>query len=342
MRALVAGLGLLAWLVVAGCSDRDPVSSATDDGSEPAGKLVVSGTRAGGYLGRSNLRRLYGQAHQELYDQNLDQFMSYFADAAEYDYVPLPTPMRGKPEIRQFFDDLFYTWPDFRATSEFLLMAGNVVVTEHPTISTHLGEWVLLGISPTGREVPHIHLDIWEFEGQKIKKATTYGDVLSILIGIGALPAPELPPLAPSFALPAPEPTGLSPLRAVAEANSRWNSHDLAEYAKLFHQDAEFFIAPLGAALDRDQFIAVQELYVLGHSDISLEVVRMLDMGDGWVLQEVVFQGTHDGPYFGIPATGRPWATRGAVLSRVDASGLTTHMRVYWDEMTNLVQWGLM
>ena len=48
MRSFVAGLGLLALLMVAGCSDRDPVSSTTDDGiQEPAGKLVVS-TKAGG------------------------------------------------------------------------------------------------------------------------------------------------------------------------------------------------------------------------------------------------------------------------------------------------------
>ena len=67
----------------------------------------------------------------------------------------------------------------------------------------------------------------------------------------------------------------------------------------------------------------------------------MVDMGDGWVLVEVVFKGTNDGPYFGVPTTGNSIEVRGAWLGRFDADGLMTYLHVYWDELTTLTQLGL-
>jgi hypothetical protein len=59
--------------------------------------------------------------------------------------------------------------------------------------------------------------------------------------------------------------------------------------------------------------------------------VRVIDMGDGWVSREVVFTGTHDGPFMGIPATGRTFTLRGAGLLRFDADGLVTNFSLYYD-----------
>ena len=115
----------------------------------------------------------------------------------------------------------------------------------------------------------------------------------------------------------------------------------MASYAKLVHSDAEIFIAPIGVSINRDALIASQELYFLAYSDIQQETVRVIDMGDGWVLTENVWTGTNDGPYFGIPATGNSIELRGAALSRYDADGLMTNMNVYWDGLTSLMQLGL-
>jgi hypothetical protein len=48
-------LGVLAVLVIIGCDDPDPVSSVSD----PTGKLTVSGTKAGGYIGKAELERAF-------------------------------------------------------------------------------------------------------------------------------------------------------------------------------------------------------------------------------------------------------------------------------------------
>jgi predicted ester cyclase len=64
-------------------------------------------------------------------------------------------------------------------------------------------------------------------------------------------------------------------------------------------------------------------------------------MGDGWVLAEVAFKGTQDGPFFGAPATGKSLNVRGAWVGRFDSEGLMTDLYVYWDALTQLMQLGL-
>ena len=343
MRYVGLLLCLIAVLAFVGCGDRDPVSSTpAEEIAAPAGKLTMSATKAGGYLGQNRLRSLYGSIHRELYEQNLDQFMAYFADDAVYDYVAAPAPMTTKAEIRTFFDDLFFTWPDFHATSELLLMAGNIVVTEHPTTATQLGDWVEMGIPATGNVMDHIHLDIWEFEGDEIKKITTYLDITSLLVAAGAMPASEFPPLVPSFELPDPEPTGLSPMEANAEATARYNSLDLSEWAKIFTSDAVVKYNTLGGVpMTREALVALNELYFLAFPDIHMEIVREVNMGDGWVLTEAIGTGTNTGPYFGLPATELPSEVRIAWLHRFNAEGLSTDFYVYFDNMIQLIQLGL-
>ena len=76
---------------------------------------------------------------------------------------------------------------------------------------------------------------------------------------------------------------------------------------------------------------------------MRLEPVRLVDMGEGWVLAEVIVTGTNDGPYMGIlPATGNHFTQRTATLYRIDTEGVITDKRMYWDELTNMVQLGLM
>jgi len=177
------------------------------------------------------------------------------------------------------------------------------------------------------------HVDIYEVEGDKIKRLTTYTDYTGILIQLGMAPAPEMPELVPSFVLPDAEATGLAPLAAAAEAFGRWNSQDLAHYAKIFHPDAEFYLAPAGVPLTKEANIAMDELYLQSFGDRKAEVLRMVDLGDGWVISEVVFEGSHTGEYFGVPASGYPFSLRGAVLQRFDSDGLLTNHYAYYDNL---------
>jgi len=266
---------------------------------------------------------------------DMDLWLSYLTDDPVFDYVPLPTPMNGKEEIRSFFEDLFVGFPDIGTIEGRVLSAGNIVVVEHIIGGTHLGVWQ--GIPPTGNTGPTPHIDIYEFEGDKIKRMTTYLDVVGLMVQLGVMPVPEIPPLVPSFTLPDPEPTGLSPLEANAELLARWNAHDMASFAKMIHPDAKLMESAIGMA-DRDTFIASSEQLFQGFSDMRGEFVRSIDMGDGWVAIEAVFTGTHDGMFNGIPATGRVGMLRAASIRRFDAEGLLTDLSLYYDNMTIMTQ----
>jgi len=280
-------------------------------------------------------------AQEAVNAHDVNKLMLYWTDDFVYEYVPLLTPMNGREEAAAFFEGVFQAFPDYHATQGIILASGNVVVTKVTATGTHQGEW--MGIPATGNTMQMVALDILEFEGDKVKQATTYHDAVSMMMQLGVMPAAELDPalLVPSFTLPDAEPSGLTPLEADAEARSRWNTHDLSVYAKVVHPDAEILIAPLGLTLDCNSYIASQELYLLGFPDISMEAVRTIDMGDGWVLNEVLWKGTHTGLYFDILATGCSVEVRGGLLSRYDADGLITNLNIYFDNLTVLAQLGL-
>jgi steroid delta-isomerase-like uncharacterized protein len=269
------------------------------------------------------------------------EMSSYWTDDIVYDFVPQPPSLNGKQEVAAFWEGLFQGVPDFHRTQNRILVSGNIMVTEAIATGTHLGE--LSGIPATGSSLHLAPLSIWEFEGDKIKRATEYVDLATMLTQMGLMPAPDLDPalLVPSFPVPDAEPTGLTPLEAAAEFTSRWNAGDLSGMAKMIQPDADILIAPLGVPLSRDAYLAVGEMMFQGFSEMPMEIVRAIDMGDGWVVSELLIKGTNDGPYMGMPATRRSIQLRGVSLQRYNAEGLITDLSSYYDNLTMLAQLGL-
>jgi len=276
-----------------------------------------------------------------LNSHDTDQMNLHFTDDIVYDFVAQPPPLNGKQEAAAFFEGLFQGVPDIQSTQTRILISNNIMVTQATATGTHSGE--LSGIPATGNSLQLTPLHIWEFEGDKVKRATEYLDMASTLIQMGLMPATELDPalLVPSFPLPDAEPTGLAPLEAAAEFPSRWNSGDLSGMAKMIHSDANILVAPLGIPLSRSAYIAVGEMMFQGFSEMPMEIVRAIDMGDGWVVTELLITGTNDGPYMGMPATRRSITLRGASIQRYNADGLITDLASYYDTLTMMAQLGL-
>ena len=279
--------------------------------------------------------------HEAINAQDVDRTVSYFTDDAVLDYVVAgATPYNGKEEVAAFFSAVFQAWPDYHAAQRLRLASGNIVVTECVATGTHQGEWV--GVPATGVSVATQHLDVWEFEGDKVKRLTVYDDTVTLLTQLGAMPASEPPSLEPTFELPAPEPTGLPPMEAVEELTARWNRHDVIGYMKMVALEVEVLIMPLGVPIGRDLYTGVTELYFRGFSDIAVDVARSrnVDMGDGWVMSEQLFTSTHDGEFLGIPATGNYNELRALSLYQIDADGTIVNHRMCWDQLTTLIQVG--
>ncbi|UCD51810.1 MAG: ester cyclase [Phycisphaerales bacterium] len=267
---------------------------------------------------------------------DLDLLLATFTDDGMFDFVPEPAPFVGKDQIRAFFEMWYTGSPDMHGEEGRVFAADNMVVVEHAVVGTQTGPLGELPPSAQGWTYPHI--DIFEIEGDKIKKLTTYGDSAGVYVQLGVQPAPEMPALVPSFTLPDAEPTGLAGLEAGREGIARWNSHDLEHYAKMLHPDCRVFAGPLGMELDRDAWVAMSEMYFQVFTGAHVDVVREVDLGEGWVVADGISTSVQNGPYFGLPPSGRDMVVRLAMLMHFDADGLLTYMGYYFDNLTLVAQ----
>lgn len=277
-----------------------------------------------------------GEFARALDEQDAAKIESLFAEDGVFDYVVLAVPLLdSNVAVAAFFADLFNGSPDTHTTEGRIFSKENIVVVEHNVLGTNTGE---SSIPTTGNAWDLPHIDIFEIEGEKIRRLTTYADYFTVMVQLGMAPAPEPIELIPSLEIPDPEPTGLSPWEANAELVTRWNSHDPGEVTKMVHQDATLFYGPLGGTVGRTEGTAMNEIYFQGFSDTRLDPVRTIDLGDGWILSEHVGRGTHDGMFMGVPASGYPMEVRTVWLNRFDADGLLTHHSVYYDNLTFMTQ----
>ena len=277
-------------------------------------------------------------------EKKLEDIPPLFASDVLFDEVPEP-PLKNREASISFFADLFEVFPDYTDFGGVSLPGENVLVGDHQAQGTHLGEWDLgpLGIiPPTGAVVSAPHLGVFEYEGDKIFRYTLYYDAMTMLVQIGAFPAPEPIPLEPSIELPEPAPSGLSAMETVAETHTRWEGSDIAAYMAFFAEDADLVMPGFPPGLNRDQLAAIQEGFWLAFPDRTMTTTRTIDLGDGWVSTEALWVGTNTGPYFGTPASGQVVALRGAILSRVNSEGLITYFHVYFDNLTMLAQMGML
>jgi steroid delta-isomerase-like uncharacterized protein len=274
------------------------------------------------------LLAIHGAQLAAMNAHDLDTMMSYWAQDGVYDLVHSPPPAPNA-YVRTSFAQRFAAYSDFQMVMGRVLAAEKVVVEEGTTLYTD---------AKTGVKITIPHLSIYDFEGDKIKRVTSYNDRVGSMVLRGQMPAPGMPSLVPSSAAPAPESTGLSPLAANAELVRRWNGHDAASVAKMDHADVQIFAQPLGMHVDRAQMMALNEQYFAAFPDDVLEVVRTIDLGDGWVLTELISKATHRESFMGVPASGYPMYVRVLWLTRYDAGGLIADMSFYYDNLTLINQ----
>ena len=264
--------------------------------------------------------------------------MDHFLADAVWDYGPNPGPMTIA-EMGGFFEGVYVGYPDLHVEEGLTLVSGNILVVEHDIIGSHLGEW--MGIPASGgldQRTPHI--DVYECQGGKFTKLTTYLDAKNMLIRMGAFPPSSGRAPLPSFTLPDPEPQTLDAVAAQTAWNALWNAHDLENWSKMVASDADIFWAGSNSILPKSVLVGIQEGYVVAFPDLNGEISRIVDFGGGWILVESVISGTHTGPLFGIPATGQSFESKFGWLARWEG-GLFTYFHVYFDDLGVLRSLGL-
>jgi steroid delta-isomerase-like uncharacterized protein len=90
------------------------------------------------------------KAHMAAEDrQDLDATVATFTEQCYYEVPGLGIQLRGKDEIRRWYEDTFAAVPDLRNTDERYYQSNGNVFFEASIEGTHLGSWA--GWAPTGR-----------------------------------------------------------------------------------------------------------------------------------------------------------------------------------------------
>lgn len=82
-------------------------------------------------------------------EQDLDATVATFTDDCYYEVPGLGIRLRGKDEIRRWYEQTFAAVPDFRNANERYYESEGNVFFEADIEGTHLGTWA--GWAPTGR-----------------------------------------------------------------------------------------------------------------------------------------------------------------------------------------------
>ena len=119
--------------------------------------------------------------------QDLDATLATFTEDCYYRVPGLGVELRGKDQIRRWYEDLFEAVPDFRNSEERYWEAGGEVFFEAFMEGTHRGEW--FGWAPTGRRFRSAMLVRIPIAADGLMEAEiVYQDSADVFMQLGILP----------------------------------------------------------------------------------------------------------------------------------------------------------
>lgn len=133
----------------------------------------------------------------EFETRDVDATMATMVGEPYVNHIPTMTGGVGHDEVKRFYKYHFIgaNPPDFRLTPVSRTIGADRLVDEFVMDFTHTTEidWMLPGISPTGRRVSVPGVAIVQFEGDKLVHEHIYWDQASVLVQIGMLEPRGLP-----------------------------------------------------------------------------------------------------------------------------------------------------
>jgi len=107
-----------------------------------------------------------------------------------FNYPP-PGAAPNREGYKQFVTRNFATWSDIRCTIEDMVAGGDKVAVRWTWSGKHTGEFKLMGIAPTGKQVTMTGMSIIHIVGGKIVEEWTEMDMLGMMQQLGVLPPPN-------------------------------------------------------------------------------------------------------------------------------------------------------
>ena len=133
----------------------------------------------------------------EFSTRNTDDTLATMVDDAYVNHIPVLTGGSGRDELREFYSKRFIPQmpPDTEMTPVSRTIGEDQLVDEMVFKFTHSirMDWMLPGISPTGKRVEVPLVAIVRFKDGKLAHEHIYWDQASVLVQIGLLDPAKLP-----------------------------------------------------------------------------------------------------------------------------------------------------
>jgi steroid delta-isomerase-like uncharacterized protein len=240
----------------------------------------------------------------------------------------------GPAGVKQAWKLFRTAFPDLQATIEDVVAEGDKVAVRGSIRGTHQGE--LMGIPPTGRSVTVTLIDVNRIEGGRLVERWAEADMLGMLRKLGVIPGPaEMTRSAVAEEATPPSDGDAAASKAVARrfVDEVINRGELAAIVDLV--TATYVYHGPGLEVRGPEGIkGVMAMLRSAFPDWHETLEDLIAEGDKVVFR-VTGHGTHEGEFFGIPATGRQVTMGGLDLVRVEGGRLAEH----W---ANFDQLGLM
>ncbi len=125
---------------------------------------------------------------KDVYDafnsKDMDRFASILAD--DYFFEKIGSEWVDKAGFLDFIRKSWEAFPDGRITGIRNYGEGNEVAGEATYEGTHQGNY--MGIPGTGKRVGYPFVELFEFQGAKVKSMRVYTDTVTVVRQIGAVP----------------------------------------------------------------------------------------------------------------------------------------------------------
>jgi len=126
------------------------------------------------------------QAHARgEHPQDLELTMQTVHDAAVFEDIATGTVMRGKHEVRRYYEELFRALPGWTFTRHAVHLTDEHIISEVSIHAVHRGPWH--GVPATGRPVNMRTCVIFSFLDGKVLGERSYYDRLDLMRQLGAL-----------------------------------------------------------------------------------------------------------------------------------------------------------
>jgi steroid delta-isomerase-like uncharacterized protein len=123
-------------------------------------------------------------------------------------------------------------------------------------------------------------------------------------------------------------------------AHESFNRHDFDAILKTLSDNCSYVDYPRGNTINgKDKFREFLEGWKKGFSDGKIANPQYIDAGDT-VIAQFKFEGTNDGAFMGMPATGKRISVPACEIARYDSNGRVVSGGAYYDQYTIGIQLG--